>query len=394
MKWASTLTNSPSVEKSIKLGLAEIREKLGGETPDLAFLFVSPEYRDDLIDLWPVLRREINIKHLIGCTAGGVIGAGKEVEQEAAVSITAAVLPNVQITPFQFQQPGLPDGDKSPRVWRDLIGVSPEQNPSFFIFSDPFSIDSDALIAGLDYAFPNAVKVGGVASGGYETRENLLLLDEKIMSHGAVGMALSGEIKVEAVVAQGCRPIGKTLSITASDGNVLLALDNEPPLKYVQELYEKLTDRDKELLSSSLFLGIVMDPYRTEPKQGDFLIRNIIGVDQATGHLAIGAALRNGQTVQFHLRDANTSHDDLQQMLAKSPLENKASGAVLFSCMGRGQRLYGNANHDSDLLKSVIGDVPVGGFFCNGEIGPVGGKTYLHGYTSSIAVISPVETKK
>jgi small ligand-binding sensory domain FIST len=339
---------------------------------------------------------------VIGCSAGGVIGGGKEIEEQPAVSLTAAILPGVHVSPFQVQQDQLPDADFGPKEWRALAKTTHDAAPHFVVLSDPFSLDVDALIAGLDFAFPNAVKVGGLASGGQGPNENLLLAGDKVVTKGGVALALSGDIAVEAVVAQGCRPIGEPLSITACDGNVLAGVNNQPPLIYLQELYESLDPRDQELLQTSLFLGILMDPFNKEPRQGDFLIRNIIGLDQQKGFLAIGTSLRQGQAVQFHLRDAATSRDDLRLMLSKSGSAHKVkggsssseAGAVLFSCVGRGRRLYGEPNHDSELFKSMVGNIPVGGFFCNGEIGPVGGKTYLHGYTSSIAVFSPSQKGK
>lgn len=401
MKWYSTIHTSSSVEKALRAAAQDVRAHLGVREVHLGMVFISGSFRPDIIDLWPVLKHELHVDHLLGCTAGGVIGNGREMEEKPAVSLTVAVLPDVKITPFSVLQDQLPTPDASPRAWRDLVGVSPEDKPSFLILSDPFSIDTDALVSGLDYAFPNSIKIGGMASGGYQPNENLLLSNKKILSRGAVGVALSGDIFVEAVVAQGCRPIGEPLSITASDGNILLTVNGKPPLEYIQELFERLPQRDQDLIQTSLFLGLQMDPLKNDPKQGDFLVRNIVGVDQKKGLMAIGAFLRNGQTVQFHLRDASTSHDDLHLMLSKSQsaqLKTMAAGnpseagAMLFSCLGRGQRLYGEPNHDSALLKAVVGDIPVGGFFCNGEIGPVSGKTYLHGYTSSIAVFSPLKT--
>ncbi len=401
MKWYSTLHTSTSLEKSLREAARDVKARLGTDQADLGLLFISSAYRSSAIDLWPVLKEELRIKHLLGCTGGGVIGGGKEIEEQPGVSLTAAVLPDVNITPFSVLQENLPDADGSPKAWRDLVKTSPEQNPSFLILSDPFSLDADALVGGLDFAFPNSIKVGGLASGGQNVNQNLLMCDSKITTRGAVGMALSGDIFVEAVVAQGCRPIGEPVTVTACDSNLLITVNNMPPLAYIQELYQKLEPRDKELLQTSLFLGVVMDPFKKDPKQGDFLVRNIIGLDQGKGILAIGAQLRPGQTVQFHLRDADTSREDLNLMLSKSESAKSKSmangnpsqsGAVLFSCLGRGRRLYGEPDHDSALFKSVIGDIPVGGFFCNGEIGPVAGKTYLHGYTSSIAVFSPTKT--
>ncbi len=401
MKWYSTLHASSSLERALRAAARDVKSRLQSDKADLGMLFISASYRADVVDLWPVLKEELQIKHLLGCTGGGVIGGGREVEEQPAVSLTAAILPDVEISPFIIQQDQLPSPDAGPRAWRDLVKTTPDKKPAFLILSEPFSLDTDALVAGLDFAFPNSVKVGGLASGGMGPNENLIMCDGKVMSKGAVGVCLTGDVFVEAVVAQGCRPIGEPLTITESDGNVLIKVNDKPPLAYIQDLYSKLSPRDQELIQTSLFLGLLMDPFKTDPKQGDFLIRNIIGLDQKKGMLAIGAGLRPGQTVQFHLRDADTSREDLNLMLSKSQsagLRTMASGnpsesgAILFSCLGRGKRLYGEVNHDSTLFKSVMGDIPVGGFFCNGEIGPVGGKTYLHGYTSSIAVFSPKKT--
>lgn len=398
MKWTSAIRSSASLERALHEAALEIKAKLQSDQADLGLLFVSSAYRSDLIDLWSLLKKELPLKHLLGCTGGGVIGGGHEIEDQPAVSLTAAILPDVRIVPFRVQQGELPDLDTGPKPWRELVSSTPETNPNFLVLSDPFSLDADALISGLDFAFPNSIKVGGLASGGTAPNENLLLSDEKILSRGAVGVALSGDIFMEAVVAQGCRPIGRPLSITEADGNVMLRVEGNSPVAYLQELFESLPKRDQDLMQTSLFLGLLMDPFKKDPKQGDFLIRNIIGVDHNKGVMAVGSFLRNGQTVQFHLRDAHTSRDDLKMMLSRSQSAqlksivngNPASaGAVLFSCLGRGRRLYGKPDFDSNVIKSVVGDIPVGGFFCNGEIGPVSGRTYLHGYTSSIAVISP-----
>jgi small ligand-binding sensory domain FIST len=396
MKWASSIQNSASLEKCVRMALDEVKTELGKEPMDLAFLFVSSAYRSELVDLWPVIRNEFKSKFVIGCTGGGIIGGGREIEFKPAVSLIAASLPGVNLYPFLIQQENLPDADQAPKAWRELVKAPADEKPSFILFSDPFSLDSDALVRGLDYAYPASIKTGGLASGGTNPNENLLFLNDKITSKGAVGLALSGNISIEAVVAQGCRPIGKALPISASDENILMGLDGQPPMDYIQKLYHELSPIDQELLQTSLFLGIAMDSFNAEPKQGDFLIRNIIGLDQDKGFLAIGAGLRNGQLVQFHLRDAETSKEDLQLMLKKSlsakqkkyQVDASGGGAVLFSCLGRGEKLYGKPDHDSKLIKEVLGDIPVGGFFCNGEIGPVGGKTYLHGYTSSIALIT------
>jgi small ligand-binding sensory domain FIST len=231
-----------------------------------------------------------------------------------------------------------------------------------------------------------------MASGARSPGGNVLWAGTHAVRGGAVGVALRGDVIVDTVVAQGCRPIGVPMSVTRCRNNFLLELDGKPPVQVIQELIPSLSEEDRRLLAQALFLGVVVDELVPEPQAGDFLIRNLIGVDPEHGTLAIGEILRQGQTVQFHLRDARTSAEDLSAVLerfAGRPVAAAARGALLFSCLGRGEYLYGTPDHDSALFRARIGDVPLGGFFCNGEIGPVGGSTRVHGYTSSFGIFRP-----
>ena len=244
----------------------------------------------------------------------------------------------------------------------------------------------------MDFAYPASKKVGGLASGAQQPGGNALYLGDEIYSKGLIGVALSGNIEMDTIVAQGCRPIGQSMLITECKQNMLLKLDKVPPMEVLQEINETLNENDRDLMKTSLFLGIEMDPMKDDPGKGDFLIRNLMGVDHQSGALAIGALLREGQLVQFHLRDKIMSAKDLELLLARYQSSGKAddaSGALLFSCLGRGQYLYGKRNHDTDMFKDKLGEVPLGGFFCNGEIGPVGKATFLHGYTSSFGIFRP-----
>ena len=327
--------------------------------------------------------------HTFGCSGGGIIGAGLEVEQRPALSVTAATLPGVNIEAFHLEGDGLPDLDAGPDKWRELVGVPEGEEPQFVLLADPFSFPVQNLIMGLDFAFPQAAKIGGLASGAQRPGDNALFLDGEVHGSGAIGLALHGNIMVDTVVAQGCRPIGQPMRITSSHRNVLAELDGQPPMAVLQDLFRSLSERDRQLMGHSLFLGVVMDELLDSPVQGDFLIRNVVGMDQRTGSLAIGEMLKEGQLVQFHLRDAETSAQDLTFVLeryAADNRENEVPGALLFSCLGRGEYLYGRPNHDTDIFREKLGQVPLGGFFCNGEIGPVGGTTFLHGYTSSFGL--------
>ena len=274
-----------------------------------------------------------------------------------------------------------------------MIGVPAAEQPQFIVLADPYSIRIENLLMGMDYAYPKAAKVGGLASGATQPGENALYLNTVCYRSGAVGVALTGNVTLDVLVAQGCRPIGKSMRVTKCDRNILMELDGRPPLSILRELFMTLDARDQNLLQHALFMGLVMDPLKSHFTHGDFLVRNIVGMDTEKGFLAVGALLRQGQNVQFHLRDAQTSAEDLQQtlsMYASRSGHEQLSGALLFSCLGRGEFLYGQSSHDTRLFQEKLGPIPVSGFFCNGEIGPVGGTTYLHGYTSCFALFRPL----
>ena len=392
MNWTSALSENPVLEEAIAECGVAIKNVVGGETLDLAVAFISPHYEDSYDRVADLMAETLGAKHVFGCSGGGVIGNGVEVEQRAGVSITAAVLPNVNVRPFHLEGDLLPDMDAGPDKWGDRVGVQADQDPHFVMLADPYSFPVQDLLMGMDFAFPRAAKIGGLASGASRQGGNALFLDGEGWRSGAIGLALDGNITVDTVVAQGCRPIGNPMRISKSDRNMLVELDGQPPMEVLRNMFETLPERDRGLLQNSLFLGVVMDELIDSPVQGDFLIRNVVGMDQATGGLAIGEMLKEGQLVQFHLRDAETSTDDLQAVLtryADEHRENDIPGALLFSCLGRGQYLYGKPNHDTDLFRDKLGDVPLGGFFCNGEIGPVSGTTFLHGYTSSFGLFRP-----
>lgn len=392
MKWASAISDASDWVEALERCAEAVGGELGREAPaSLAVVFASAGYTQPLDPLPQLLRARFPGALLLGCSAAGVIGDGQEIEDRPALSLIAGHLPGVRATGFHVAPDDLPTPDDPPDAWKRLVGVAAEDQPHFLLLMDPFSAPGRELLAGLDFAFPAAGKVGGLASGGRRPGSHALFLGDRTYREGAVGVALSGDIAVDTLVAQGCRAIGEPKVITKCRQHLLLELDGEPPLAYLRELYPRLDPRDQELVHTNLFLGIAVDPLlaASDVDPSDFLIRNLIGVDQERGILAIGEYLREGQLVQFHVRDAETSAEDLQRQLSRyagSSGGGSPAGALLFQCNGRGFHLYGKPNHDAALFQSRIGSVPLGGFFCNGEIGPVGRTTYLHGYTSSFAL--------
>ena len=392
MKWVSALSEHRFLRYAAAECAGEISEALGDQRPDLVVAFVSAHHAARYDELPGLMRELFGEVFLIGCSGGGVIGAGREVEDRPGFSLTAAVLPDVRIVGFHVDNNDLPDGDAPPSAWEEAIRVAAADDPQFMLLSDPFSVEGERLLMGFDYAFPRGAKIGGLASGGRQPGSNALYLGERVYDYGAVGVALHGEIAVDTIVAQGCRPIGRRMQITGCDHNMLHELDGRGSFEVLRETFQQLDERDQQLAQHSLFLGVVMDEFNDDPQLGDFLIRNILGADARRGALAIGEILKEGQTVQFHLRDAETSSHDLDAMLTQYSAEGSpasGAGALLFQCLGRGSYLYGRPDHDTDMFRDKVGELPLAGFFCNGEIGQVSGATYLHGYTSSFGIFRP-----
>lgn len=394
MKWASTLVSAPpdkedpSLPELLSAAIDQVREQLAGEPADLAVLFVSPNFAEQY-DLVPkIIKHNLKPRQLIGCSASGLIGGGQEVETKPAVALTAARLPCVHIESWHVVNANLPDLDDAPDKWETLVKVSAADKPNFILLPDPYSFKIDVFLQGMDFAFPQSAKIGGLASGASRTVLNALFLNGRVYRNGMVGVALSGDLVVETIVAQGCRPIAKPLRVSKCKKNFIFELNGKTAVHALHDIIEELSPVEQGLVKDSLFIGIAMDEFKEAHKPGDFLIRNIIGIEPNTGALVINELVRDEQTIQFHVRDAAASADDLRQLLKQYRDTHKegADGALLFSCLGRGEHLYGMPNHDSQCFQQYMGSVPLGGFFCNGEIGPVGGATFLHGYTSSFGI--------
>ncbi len=388
MRWASVISHKSSTAAE---AVAECRQALHQALPgsiDLALIFAHPGLGPDYIKLGQRVQESLGAKVVLGCSAWGIMGGNEELEEIPALSILAAQLPQVQIQTFHLEQKDLPDLDAPPTAWHAALGV--DGAAQFVILADGASITLEQLLGGLDFAYPFSPKIGGQSSG----QRSVLWLNGRVHTRGVVGIALQGNIVLDTIVAQGCRPIGQPLRITDCQQYMLLGLENRTPLHLLQEIMRACSEEERDLVrSNALFIGLLADEFKSKPQHGDFLIRNLAGVDPRTGSLAIGQNLRMGQTMQFHVKDRNTSREDLLILLKNYIDQAGAStveGILLFSCLGRGQYFYGVPNHDTACIQSQLGALPLGGFFCNGEIGPLGRTTYLHGYTSVIGLFRPL----
>jgi small ligand-binding sensory domain FIST len=394
MQWANAISTRPSLEAAVNEVVESATSSLTGNA-DLGLVFISSAFASEYSRLLPLLAERLSVPVLIGCSGGGIVGTNnlgkaQELESSPALSLTLAHLPGVYLETFHVTDDELPDLDSSPDAWIDLIGVPPSPTPQFLLFSASFSSGANNLLQGIDFAYPKSVTLGGQASGSGFDSKIALFCNDRLYRDGVLGVALSGNIILETIVAQGCRPIGKPLQVTKGDRNVIFELDQQIPLAVLRDLVASLSEEEKTLAQNWLFVGVAMDEFKQELEPGDFLIRSILGVDPTAGAIAIGDRIRPGQRLQFHVRDAQTSAEDLELLLQRYQNEHNpqqgAAAALMFSCLGRGTGLYGKPNFDSSLFQQYFQDIPLSGFFCGGEIGPVGGSTFLHAYTSVFGI--------
>lgn len=398
MLWASSISAAEQLPRAVEQASDRLAQQLddqrGGATCDLVLVFVTAEHRQRWHELPAAILDRFPKALVIGCSGAGVIGDGLELEQMPGLALAGASLPGVELTPFHLPAEKTPDPAEpsdDPTLererWNHALGLAEGPDPHLILLPDPFTWSGAELLDGLDRAYPKGVKIGGLSSGGSRPGEHRLFCERSAHHRGMVGVALRGAIEIDTVIAQGCHPIGAPMFVTRHQEQVIFDLDGRPAIEVLRRLFETLDVRDRDRARHSLLLGVVMAPQREVYDRGDFLIRSVVGVDPQSGALATATPLYKNAVVQFHLRDAATSSADLEELL-KAKAKQPPAAALMFSCLGRGQTLYSELNHDSRLVRAQLGaDLPIAGFFGNGEIGPVTGRTHVHGYTSAMLLI-------
>ncbi len=352
---------------------------LSGERADLAFLFLSPDHLEDVDAAVAGVHEELEPRRLVGCVADGVVAGQRELEEGPAAAVWAASLPGGKIVPFHASAieddgtllvTGFPDADGAD------LGI---------LVVDPFTFPVAPFLTRLDEEQPRLPIVGGIASGGGMPGRQALIVGDDVYDEGAVGVLLGG-VRAVTVVSQGCAPIGREAVITQADDNVVLELAGETALDRLRADVTALTAHEQALARSGILAGLVIDENKPEYGRGDYLMRGLMGVDESAGAIAIGELVRPGQTLRFHVRDAETADEDLREALAAALTGRRPAGALLFTCNGRGTNMFPHPNHDARRVRDALGAPSLAGFFCGGEIGPVGGRNFLHGFTATLAV--------
>ena len=358
---------------------------------DLLLLFGSFHHRAAFDEAAAIIRRTIMPRSLLGVTAEAVLGSDRELEGVAGLSAIALRLPGVRLHPWSAT-PEHALSLENAEALRQQVGIEP-QTRALIMVGDPFTTAITKLLPAIASCGINGQKVpiiGGMASGASQPGLNVLVLDEQVHSAGAIGITLSGDLDIDFVVSQGCRPVGTPFVITKCRDNVMLELGGRKAIDTLQEMAQSLPDAEKRLLSRGLLMGTVVNEYKDRFGRGDFLVRNLMGFDQKVGGIVAGETCRVGQTIQFHVRDAAIAGEDLQLLLDAQVLNPVSPfAALLFSCNGRGERLFGQPNHDLNIIRERLSNpnLPIAGFFAAGEFGPIGNQSYLHGHTASLAIL-------
>ena len=378
----AALSQHPVTATAVGEATGEVLEALAGAPADLAVLFVTPHHAGALEDAAAAVRAILSPATLLGCSAVAVAGQGVEVEDGPGVSVWAGAL-GCAMAPVRLQ-PVRSMSDDPIAGWPEVLPFDPA---ALVLLGDPFSSPADAVLDRLAERQPGLPVIGGMASAARGPGGNRLALDGRVVSDGAVGALLGPGCGLETVVSQGCRPIGDPFVVTRAEGEVIYELAGRPPLERLTEIATtQLHQHEVAALNRGLHLGIVVDEHRETFGPGDFLVRNVLGADRANGAIAVGDVVPVGTTVQFHLRDADAADIDLRALLADT---GQVDGALLFTCNGRGRRLFGVDNHDAELLAEATYGAPAAGFFAAGELGPIRGRNALHGFTASIALFRP-----
>jgi small ligand-binding sensory domain FIST len=387
MPFAAALSTAPEAPRALDEACGPVRDRLG-DGADLAVVFFSAHHADGAERIGRAVRERLAPRCLLGCVAETVIGNGREVEAGPALSLWAARWPRpVTLTPFHLVLERTADG---PSLMGRPDALAGPESPggAALLLGDPFTFPADLFLQQTNELTPGLPVLGGMASGVGGPGECRLVLDGAVHDRGAVGALLGGPVGLRWVVSQGCRPVGRPLVVTRAEDNFILELGGKPPLEQLQELWQSLGPEDQRLFQKGLHVGRVLNEYQGEFRRGDFLVRNVLGLDRETGALAITDRVRVGQTVQFHVRDARTADEDLRALLHqdRASHDRPPAAALLFSCNGRGTRLFPQPDHDAAAVRAAAGDVPLAGLFAQGELGPVGGRNFIHGFTASLAL--------
>jgi small ligand-binding sensory domain FIST len=375
-------------EAGLQRWAEELRGQLRAPRVALGLVFMSPRFFPHAAQVLEILRVHAQIPLLAGCSSGGVIAGDEEVEENPGLALALYALPEAELKSFRFTQQDVEAVD-SAAYWPEKTGVTAAQTNGWLIFADPFNLESESWLKSWNDAYAPLPALGGFASGDPTAPLTQVYLNGEVFEEGGVAIAIGGNVSLAGVISQGCTPIGETWTLTKVDRNLIHEIGNRQAYEVLAETFNALSAEDQKKSRGNLFIGLVINEYLEEFHRGDFLVRGLMAADPRSGAIAVGALPRTGQTVQFHRRDATAATEDMQECLAmakKALAGSTIYGGVLCCCNGRGKGLFGVPGHDARMVQEALGPMGLAGFFCNGEIGPVGKRNFLHGYTAALGL--------
>jgi small ligand-binding sensory domain FIST len=375
-------------EADLRQWAEKLRAQFGAQPVSLGLVFMSPKFFPHAQATLEILQVHARIPLLAGCSSTSLIAGSKEIENATGIVLALYSLPGAELKGFRFTQTQVEEADGA-AYWPLESGVEPKRTNGWLAFIDPFHIDAESWIRSWNAAYAPLPVFGGMASGVFSEQATQVYLNGEVFEDGGVAISVGGDVKLSGVISQGCTPIGETWTLTRVEQNLIHQIANRPAYAVLAETVQQLSPADQQKARGNLFIGLVVNEYLEDFHRGDFLVRNLIGGDPNSGVLAVAALPRAGQTMQFHRRDATAATEDMDKLLehAKETLVGATIyGGCLCCCNGRGKNLFGTANHDAELVQKEFGPIGLAGFYGNGEIGPVGEKNYLHGFTASLAL--------
>ncbi len=375
-------------EAGLQKWAEDLRRQLRAPQVSLGLVFMSPRFFSRAKQVLEILRVHARIPFLAGCSSPSLIVGEQEVEKNAGLSLGLYALPDAELKALHFTQEQVEEAN-GPGYWHLETGLEPAQTNGWLVFIDPFHLDSETWLKTWNEAYAPLPVLGGLASGDSEEQLTQVYLNGEVFEEGGVAISCGGGVKLAGVTSQGCTPIGETWTLNRVEQNIIHQIGNRPAYEVLAETFNQLSPADQKQARGNLFIGLVVNEYLEEFHRGDFLIRNLLGADPRSGSIAVGALPRLGQTIQFQRRSAAAATADMNELLTRAKEQLGATtiyGGCLCSCNGRGQSLFGRPNHDAQMVQQRLGPLGLAGFFCNGEIGPVGQKSFLHGYTASLAL--------
>ncbi len=375
-------------EASLRSWAEALRARLAAPGVSLGVVFLTPSLFGQAEAVLELVRLHARVPLLVGCSSTSLVFDGNEAEDTDGLVLGLFALPGAELKGVHFDQRQVEEAD-APDYWPRHTGVRVEDNRGWLVFLDPFHLDAEGWLRTWNSAYAPHPVLGGLASGNAQEPLTQVYLNGEVHEEGGVAVSVGGEVELQGVVSQGCTPIGQTWTITKAERNLIYEIGNRPAYEVLVETFQNLPPAEQEKTRGNVFVGLVANEYRDEFHRGDFLIRGLLDFDPRSRVLAVGAWPRPGQTLQFQRRDAAAATEDLTTLLARTRRDlagRTVYGGCLCTCNGRGSHLFNAPNHDADLIQSRLGPLGLAGFFCNGEIGPVGTQNYLHGYTASLAL--------